>query len=372
MTTKRVTPGPGPVVLKQGSAGGIKEKIKNFGKSFAMVTSKKRGRDSRSLGGSGGSSPQKQTEPAAKRTCEAPSCPQVPSPSPAISPPPGLEKSGPVSRVEFENFKALMLRVTAESSRQIALLNATLAEREAEIRSLQNRLSAKPKVQSLGPLKTHPQVVPQRPQKNAVQKPMWQKVPPRRRRKSGPPLRLDPKESLKIVEEEICKQLKVSSLADLEEAKFLTKDCRQTLLEAGSEKSIIQNHHCVYIENKIAEYAVQPKRSGTSRQGYYHIGRFSAGPSIYEQIKNTEKPNCPPGPLACHYNDGYASYKPGACYLSLLDVAIQTSAGVSPVVLDVRPIQKRLRALSAYVGTRTWAQHNHRRRSLAAHFAKNA
>jgi hypothetical protein len=93
--------------------------------------------------------------------------------------------------------------------------------------------------------------------------------------------------------------------------------------------------------------------------------RIKKDPQFYQQLKNTTKPNPPPGPFACwnFRKEGYGRYRPNRCYLDVLRCSIQIP-GRKAVQIDPKPIQAQLRRLDNYVGSRNWAPHNQRVRAL--------
>ena len=93
--------------------------------------------------------------------------------------------------------------------------------------------------------------------------------------------------------------------------------------------------------------------------------RIHRSPRFYKQLRNTTKPNPPPGPFSCwnFRKEGYGRYKPGRCYLDVLRCSIKLP-GREAVQVDPRPIQAKLRRLENYVGCRGWAAHNHRVQNL--------
>ena len=188
------------------------------------------------------------------------------------------------------------------------------------------------------------------------------------RQEARPPVPLRPQvnsyPNLTILEDETCRQFGVKKLGDLQGAQLLTKGGRQVVPRI---EGVIRNHHGLYAVCAKKELAEHWNR-GPSNKGYYNRLQVVGGPKVYHQIKNTSARNCPPGPLACWHNSGYASYVPGKCYISLLDVALVPKGSNEAKVLDRLSIQKRLRKLDSYVGASSWAGHARRAALLRKKF----
>ena len=314
-----------------------------------------RKRRDRSAGNSGACSP--------KRSKPAPLSP--PPTSPKIAP--RAETAPPAGALKFP----------PKLTQQVKMLSDELTAARFEICEL------KAKLNEIDALKVQVQALLAN-QQNA--KPNYAKVvaapKPARRHPGRPPLRERPAarmaaekaeekapavvdEGQRIVSEGICKQLGVGNLELLRNAKFTTRGGNQTILDFGGCSGVTLNSHGCYIDFKESSIKTKFYNNGPSHQKYFDRMRIHRGPSFYKQLRNTTRPNPPPGPFACWTNDpkGYGNYVPGTCYLGILNCTIQLP-GKAPVRIDPRPIQAQLRRLDNYVGSRSWDDHDRRVRAL--------
>ena len=306
----------------------------------------------------------------------------ITGPTPAATPPPVptpvllqtlLKKMGDF---EAENRKLRSSQVTLEKKLE-AMQQELLGLRLQALEPLQVKMGS--------PRAPPPQQQASSPMKIDT-KQEWSTVVNRRRRQvkkprnqaphqlpQRPPVPLRAKvsaprgENLKILEKEVCRQFGLDGLDDLRGVRLLTLD-RKPL--AAKTVRVIRNHHGVYAEVRKVDLAEHENRGASAKKYYNRLYIKNGGPMVYEQLRNTEARNCPPGALACWDNKGYAAYKPGMCYVDLLRCSVQRSNN-QILTLDRRPIQKQLRQLDCYVGAMSWPRHHRRAAALRRQFRQS-